>query len=585
MSAVPHPEYVAEVQPAIKSRLIGLSRSAGILVVLTALLVLAGWQFDVEPLKRVVPGYVAMNPLTAICFLLLGIGLWLQQEPSPTARLVAILISLVVFTLCKLKFISVFMSWDFPLDRLLFQQQLREDDYNLANRMAPNTAFCFVLASLSLLLIDVETRRRQRPAQFGCILITLVALLSVYGYVYGVKYLYGIAAYSPMALHTALAFLVLAIGVLFARPDKGSMLLLFSEDTGSKLFSRLAALVLPLFFGWLKLKGQRAGFYSQEFGTALFTLVTYIIAMVLLGRNALERHRARKEKFRADFILQENARRLQSILDNTATPIYIKDQAGRFELANAEFERVFQLDPEKIAGKTDQEVFPGPVATTFEIHDREVMQSGKTHYLEEVFTLGPEEKTYLTVKFPLKDAQGNMNAMCSIATDITQRKKAEMELRESQQRLQAILASLGEGVVVTDAAGRFTYFNRVAEELLGLGMTDTPLENWSQRYGSFRPDGVTLFPSEELPLARGLKGESTNDVELFVRNENIPKGRFIKVTGRPIFDDEQKIIGSVVVCRDIDKEKKVEKALLRLRARYRKLFRQKSRPGPGIKPA
>ncbi|MGV3639182.1 MAG: PAS domain-containing protein, partial [Adhaeribacter sp.] len=404
MSAVPQPEYVAEVQPAIKSRLIGLSRFAGILVAAIALLVLAGWKFDLEPLKRVVPGYVAMNPLTAICFLLLGIGLWLEQEPSPAARLAAILISLVVFIPCTLKFISVFTSWGFPLDRLLFQEQLREDSYGPGNRMAPNTAFCFLLASLSLLLIDVETRRKQRPAQFGCILITLIALLSVYGYVYGVKYLYGVAAYIPMALHTALAFLVLALGLLFARPDKGSMLLLFSEDTGSKLFSRLAALVLPLFFGWLKLRGQRAGLYSLEFGTALFTLVTYIIAMVLLGRNALERHRARKEKFRADYILRENARKLQSILDNTATPIYIKDQAGRFELVNAEFERVFQLDPGKIAGKTDQEVFPGPVATTFENHDREVMTSGKTHYLEEVSSLGPEEKTYLTVKFPLKDA-------------------------------------------------------------------------------------------------------------------------------------------------------------------------------------
>lgn len=579
MSAVPLPEYVAQVKPSIKKRLIWLSRSAAVLVVVTGLLVLAGWQFEIEHFKRVGRGYVAMNPLTAICFLLAGIGLWLQHDASSSAKRAATIISLLVFTVCTGKFISVFISWDYPLDRLLFQQQLLEEKHGLANRMAPNTAFCFILASLSTLLMDVEMHRKQRPAQFLSVLITLIGLLSVYGYVYGVRYLIGIAAYIPMALHTALAFLVLAVGLLFARPDKGGMRLLFSEDTGSKLFARLAALVLPLLFGWLKLKGQRAGFYSLEFGTALFSLLTYSIAMVLLGRNALERHRARKAKYRADFILRENARKLQSILDNTATPIYIKDTSGRFEMVNAEFERVFQVSLEQVAGKTDQEIFPGPLATTFEKHDRDVMLSGQPQYIEEVLLLGAEEKTYLTVKFPLKDAAGEMNALCSIATDITLRKKAEVTLRESEQRLQAILSSLGEGVVVTDATGKFTYFNRVAEELLGLGMTDTPLESWSVRYGSFRPDGVTLFPSEELPLAKGLKGESTNDVELFVRNEKIPKGRFIKVTGRPIFDEHQKIIGSVVVCRDIDKEKRVENALKRLRGRFRKLMRYKSQQG------
>jgi PAS domain S-box-containing protein len=558
MTTVQLPDNLTAVKPSIKKRLLWLSRTAGLLVIATGLLVLAGWQFEIEALKRIGSGYVAMNPLTAICFVFSGIGLWLLKHPSAAQTQACRMISLVVFTVCTLKFIAVFTSWDYPLDHLLFQEELREESHDLENRMAPNTAFCFVLAALAMLLIDVETSRKQRPAQFLCILITLIALLSLYGYVYGVSYLIGLAAYIPMALHTALAFLLLAIGLLFARPDKGSMLLVFCEDTGTKLFTRLIALVLPLLGGWLKLKGQYAGYYTQEFGTALFALLTYMIAMFLLGRNALERHRARKARYKADLSFRENAHKLQSILDNTATPIYIKDKNGKFELVNAEFERVFNIKAEEITGKTERQVFPDAIAPTLEEHDREVLQTGRTKYSEEVFTLAPQEKTYLTVKFPLKDTEGKIKALCSIATDITERKKAEMQLRESEQKLNAILASLGEGVVVTDANGKFIYFNQVAEEILGLGMTDTPLPEWSVRYGSFRPDGVTIFPPEELPLARGLKGESTNDVELFVRNEKIPEGRYIKVTGRPIFDDQKQIIGSVVVCRDISHEKNLE---------------------------
>ncbi len=558
MAPIALPDELTKLKPTIKRRLLLLAKTSGALVILSGLLVLIGWIFGVEVLKRVGPEYVAMNPLTAICFILSGIGLWLLVNSSQKALQYSKMFGLAVFLVCLLKFIAVLIGWDYPLDRWLFAAKLSEGALGFENRMAPNTAFCFILVSLAILLIDVEIARKTRPAQFLSILATLIALLSLYGYVYGVSYLIGFMAYIPMALHTALVFFILAVGLLFARPDKGSMLLVFREDTGEKVFTRLFALVLPLLVGWAKLQGEYAGYYSEEFGTAMFALLTYIISMVLLGKNALERHRANKERYRADFIFRENAHKLQSILDNTSTPIYIKDKSGRFELVNTEFGRVFNVVPESIAGKTDAEVFPDKVAEIIEEHDREVLELGQTKTMEEVFQVYPEERTYITVKFPLRDTEGHINALCSIATDITERKKAEQQLRESEQKLSAILSSLGEAVVVADANGNFTYFNDIAEQILGLGMTDTPLHNWSARYGSFRPDGVTLFPSEELPLARGLRGESTTDVELFVRNDNIPEGRAIKVTGRPILDDQRRVIGSVVVCHDITHEKELE---------------------------
>ncbi|MCJ8165531.1 PAS domain-containing protein [Pontibacter sp. E15-1] len=558
MGPITLPDNPTTVKPAIKKRLVLLSGLASALVILAGVLVLAGWTFRIEVLKRIWEEYVAMNPLTAICFILSGIGLGLLKKPWGPGLRLSRMFGAAVLLLSSLKFISLFIGWDYPLDHVLFADELQETSRGLQNRMAPNTAFCFVLSSLAILLIDKETSGKNRPAQFLSILVTLISLLSLYGYVYGVSYLIGYAAYIPMALHTALVFLILAVGLLFARPDKGIMLPIFCENTGEKLFARLFALVLPLLVGWIKLQGEYSGYYSQEFGTAVFALLTYIVSMVLLGRNAVERYRANQERYRADLILRENAHKLQSILDNTTTPIYIKDINGRFELVNMEFERVFEVRSEAIKGKTDAEVFPEKVGELIEEHDREVLELGETKTMEEVFLVEPEERTYITVKFPLKDTKGRINALCSIATDITERKKAEVLLRESEQKLNAILSSLGEAVVVADASGNFTYFNDIAEQILGLGITDTALPDWSARYGSFRPDGVTLYPSEELPLARGLRGESTTDVELFVRNDNIPEGRAIKVTGRPILDDQEKVIGSVVVCRDVTHEKQLE---------------------------
>jgi twitching motility protein PilJ len=61
-------------------------------------------------------------------------------------------------------------------------------------------------------------------------------------------------------------------------------------------------------------------------------------------------------------------------------------------------------------------------------------------------------------------------------------------------------------VVVANREGRFLLFNPAAEEILGIGLQDVALPEWSSSYGCFYPDGVTPFPPERLPLARALLG-------------------------------------------------------------------------------
>ena len=118
-----------------------------------------------------------------------------------------------------------------------------------------------------------------------------------------------------------------------------------------------------------------------------------------------------------------------------------------------------------------------------------------------------------------------------------------------------------EGVVVADRNGKFTVFNPAAELLLGVGATATGPGEWTETYGVFLPDGVTPFPAEELPLARAIRGESVNDVEIHIRNSRVPAGASISVSGRPIRTAEGSIGGGVVVLRDVTEDKRAEKAL------------------------
>jgi signal transduction histidine kinase/CheY-like chemotaxis protein len=109
--------------------------------------------------------------------------------------------------------------------------------------------------------------------------------------------------------------------------------------------------------------------------------------------------------------------------------------------------------------------------------------------------------------------------------------------------------------------GNFS-FNAAAEQVLGVGATDTTPEQWSDRYGSYLPDGLTLYPPNELPLVRAMRGETVDAVELFIRNAKVPDGRLIRITGGPLKGADGALQGGVVVFHDITLQKRAQEALV-----------------------
>jgi PAS domain S-box-containing protein len=130
--------------------------------------------------------------------------------------------------------------------------------------------------------------------------------------------------------------------------------------------------------------------------------------------------------------------------------------------------------------------------------------------------------------------------------------------------LQSILDNLADGVVVADRSGKFVYFNPAAERILGIGKTGAAPEAWQEVYGTFRPDMVTPMGRDEMPLFQALSGIESNDVEIFIRNPRIPAGLFISVAGTPLLEEDGKIVGGVVVFRDISDRKAHEEELHRI---------------------
>jgi signal transduction histidine kinase/CheY-like chemotaxis protein len=153
---------------------------------------------------------------------------------------------------------------------------------------------------------------------------------------------------------------------------------------------------------------------------------------------------------------------------------------------------------------------------------------------------------------------------------------SEENLRDETRKLKAVLNSIGEGVIVADPSGEFLVFNPAARQILGRDQSDRPVEEWSEYYGIFLPDMVTPYPALELPLARALRGEAADDVELFIQHDKKPAGVWLSVTARPLRDGRGDSRGAVAIFRDISANKRVEEAQMQAKEAAEHANRAKS---------
>src|SRR3984957_9327969 len=174
--------------------------------------------------------------------------------------------------------------------------------------------------------------------------------------------------------------------------------------------------------------------------------------------------------------------------------------------------------------------------------------------------------------------------------EVTQRKKAAEIVAEQQEALarseaayrrqtkilRSVLDNMCDGVLVTDELGKMVLLNPAAEQMVGPGAKEIPRAQWSEELGIYRPGTTLFYPAHELPLARAMRGETADGIELYVRNEQRPEGMFANVSVRPLKDDQGKINGGVAVIRDVTLAKSAESMLRQAKDEAERANRAKS---------
>jgi PAS domain S-box-containing protein len=210
---------------------------------------------------------------------------------------------------------------------------------------------------------------------------------------------------------------------------------------------------------------------------------------------------------RAEEAARRSQAQLQQILDNAPAVIHIKDTEGRYLLVNRQYETLLGMRSEQILGHTAADIHPLEAARTLMAHDQQVLTTNAPSVFEEVEPNGT--RTYLSVKFPLRDAAGVPYALCGISTDISLRKQAEAALQDAKSelerrvqelsRLTTILEVTPDLVAIADTRERVLYLNAAGRRMLGIA-AEEPLRS---KVADFIPAHVLRVIREEgAPLAR-----------------------------------------------------------------------------------
>ena len=262
--------------------------------------------------------------------------------------------------------------------------------------------------------------------------------------------------------------------------------------------------------------------------------------------------------------LQQANARLRLILDNAPVFIYLVDESGRFLSVNRGWLEQIGIDSSSVIGRALDEVFPPAVAAQFAQNNARVLRADGPLEFEET----QAGRTYLSVKVPVRDAAGRAFAVCGMSVDITDRKRSEAALRESEDRFRSFTDSLPLIVWVHDADGAQEFVNRTFCEFFGVSREEMRAGRWQMLMHPEDGEAYSAAFFEAVRDRRPFHGE------VRVRRHD-GEWRWIESWGRPRFSPSGEFLGFVGTSADITERKRAERKVRESEVALREADRKK----------
>ena len=249
--------------------------------------------------------------------------------------------------------------------------------------------------------------------------------------------------------------------------------------------------------------------------------------------------------------LQKNLSLLQGITEGTTDSIFVKDLSGRYLMINSAGARFLGCRVEEVLGKNDAELFVPEVGRAIMERDRQVLESGETQTYEEFGTAAGVTRLYFSTKGPYRDAHGQIMGLLGICRDITDRKRAEEEIRQSQQKLRMHFEHTPLAVIEWDTDFRVATWNPSAERIFGYSRKEAIGQHANFIVPAPMRAHVDQVWRELIQQKGGVR--STND--------NVTRdGRIISCEwyNTPLIDDSGRVLGVASLAQDVTERKRAE---------------------------
>jgi len=541
--------------------------AVGILAIFVSAAVLIGWGANIPWLTNLSPRFMAMKPLTAVCFLLSGASLCLLRLRSSTAvarsRLAQVLALLVAF-LGTATLVEYSVGVDFRFDNLFFAGAFHATGIPAAGGLSVASALAFALLGLALLLLDFETPQGSRPAQYLSLCIVDIALLHLLGYLFDFQDLYRTFHGNSMALHAAALFFLLGLAVFAARPDRGLGAAFNAPGIAGGMARRLlpSVAVLTIAIAWVRLSFQRHGYYGTAFGLAIFATanITMFALLVFWATRSLNASIEQLASASRDLALSGEAAnrtnaRLASIIESSDDAIISKSLDGTITSWNPGAERIFGYSASEAVGQSMRMLMP-PDRLMEEIDILRRIAAGQSvRHFEATRVRKDGARILVSVAIsPLRDSSGAIIGASKVARDITANRRIEQSVAEHEARLAAIIGSAMDAVITVTADQRITMFNPAAESMFAC-KASVALGSSLERFvpQRFRPDHAAHIRSfGETNTTRRRMGRMNSIFGLRSNGEEFPIEASIsqtEVDGEKLF---------TVILRDVTDRRRAE---------------------------
>jgi PAS domain S-box-containing protein len=557
-----------------------------LVVLICGLLVMTGWVANVPAFQKLLVFHFPIKFNTGLCFSLFAAALLALLSGNKTYNTILFYALAVSGTaLGLLTFSEALLKFNCGIDTLFIgDKTLASSMYPFHGRMASNSSFNFSVLGAGLLMIKARKQLYRVIAQYFFHLVTLLSAIVLTGYIYGVLLLHTLFYITAIPPHTATLFLILSIAASLCNPTFGINQVFTGQLVGNRMARRLLFMMAlaVIFLAILRTEIQEMHlFASKDVGVSLLAVCFLLMSLLLIWNTAVWLNRTDIRRQEAeDKVIQINAQleklveersaelretelKFRTLAERSMVGVYIV-QGDSFIYVNPRFAHIFGYEPaelintkslvEKIFHKDQHQMIRENMrlrlAGEVDSVHYEVMgkrKNGTTNWVEfygNAVTIGGEPTII-----------GSM-------IDITERKKAEEELKSSEQKYKLLFESNPMPLWMIDKDNlKIIAANEAAAK--HYGYTKEELINMDMRL--FRPT------EDKMQQMEGYQKEMDGDLGIVRHRKKDGSVIYVQIVAHDIIFEGKHV--RLSMSNDVTERMKAEESLQKSEANFRAILR------------